>query len=100
MHRRPLVSGVFPLHVKEFFLRVEAKKGHNATAVSLVRKVLCIWHHLLINPEIYHKEESRKIKSLDINSLPKRAEMSFEEMVRSLIWAGYNVRKRNSETGG
>ena len=39
--------------LKKFFLRVQAKKGHNVAAVALARKVLCILHHLLLNREMY-----------------------------------------------
>ena len=85
--------------LKRFFLRVQAKKGHNVAAVALARKVLCILHHLLINRETYQDEGPRKIKLTEINSF-QQAEISFEEMIRSLVRAGYEVRKRNSGIGG
>ncbi len=86
--------------LKRFFLRIQAKKGHNVAAVALARKVLCILHHLLINREIYQDEEPRKIRSLDTNSSSKHIEISFEEMIQSLVRAGYEVHKRDSGTGG
>jgi len=86
--------------LKKFFLRVQAKKGHKVDAVALARKVLCILHHLLMNREMYQDEGFKKAKSIDIDSSFKRAEMSFEEMIRSLVRAGYEVRKRSSGTGG
>lgn len=86
--------------LKKFFLRVQAKKGRNVAAVALARKVLCILHHLLINREMYQDGEPKKIKPLDINSSSKNAEISFEEMIRSLVRAGYVVHKRDSGTGG
>jgi transposase len=86
--------------LKRFFLRIQAKKGHNVAAVALARKVLCILHHLLMNREMYQGESPKKIKSLDIDSSSSHAEISFEEMIRSLVRAGYEVRKRNSGIGG
>lgn len=86
--------------LKRFFLRVQAKKGHNVAAVALARKILCILHHLLMNREMYQDEEPRKIKSLDIDSSSKQALISFEEMIRSLVRAGYEVRKKSSDLGG
>jgi transposase len=86
--------------LKRFFLRVQAKKGHDVAAVALARKVLCILHHLLMNREMYQDEGPRKIKSADIDSSFKQAEISFEEMIQSLVRAGYEVRKRNSGIGG
>jgi hypothetical protein len=41
-----------------------------------------------------------KAKSIDFDSSSKQTEISFEEMIRSLVRAGYEVRKRNSGTGG
>jgi transposase len=86
--------------LKKFFLRVQAKKGHNVAAVALARKVLCILHHLLMNREMYQNEGVNKAKSIDFDSSSKQTEISFEEMIRSLVRAGYEVRKRNQGTGG
>jgi transposase len=86
--------------LKKFFLRVQAKKGHNVAAVALARKVLCILHHLLMNREMYQDEGVKKAKSVDFGSSSKQTEISFEEMIRSLVRAGYEVRKRNQGTGG
>jgi len=86
--------------LKKFFLRVQAKKGHNVAAVALARKVLCILHHLLMNREMYQDEGVKKAKSVDFGSSSKQTEISFEEMIRSLVRAGYEVRKRNKGTGG
>jgi transposase len=86
--------------LKRFFLRIQAKKGHNVAAVALARKVLCILHHLLINREMYQDDEPRKTKSRDIDSSSKQEVISFEEMIRSLVRAGYEVRKRSSDLGG
>jgi transposase len=86
--------------LKKFFLRVQAKKGRNVAAVALARKVLCILHHLLMNREMYQDEGVKKAKSVDFGSSSKQTEISFEEMIRSLVRAGYEVRKRNQGTGG
>lgn len=86
--------------LKKFFLRVQAKKGRNVAAVALARKVLCILHHLLMNREMYQDEGVKKAKSVDFGSSSKQTEISFEEMIRSLVRAGYEVRKRDQGTGG
>ena len=86
--------------LKRFFLRVQAKKGHNVAAVALARKVLCILHHLLMNREMYQDEGVNKAKSINLDSSSKQTEINFEEMIRSLVRAGYEVRKRSSGTGG
>jgi transposase len=87
-------------NLKRFFLRVQAKKGHNFAAVALARKVLCILHHLLMNREMYQDESVKKAKSIDFDSSSKPTEISFEEMIRSLVRAGYEVQKRDAGTGG
>jgi transposase len=92
----------------KFFLRVQAKKGYNVAAVALARKVLCILHHLLMNREMYQDEgiKTKKTKSEDIDSSSLQAEMSLEDMIQSLVKAGYEVRtrkaarKRRVDTGG
>jgi transposase len=83
-------------NLKRFFLRIQAKKGHNVAAVALARKVLCILHHLLMNREMYEDEsiKPKMVKSLDIDSSSNQAEMSLEEMIRYLIKAGYEVKSR------
>ncbi|MDD1752846.1 MAG: IS110 family transposase [Methanotrichaceae archaeon] len=88
--------------LKRFFLRVQAKKGHNVAAVALARKVLCILHHLLTNREMYQDEniKTKKTKSVEIESSPVQAEMRLEEMIRSLVKAGYEVRNRKPSPGG
>ena len=40
--------------LRGFFHRVQAKKGHNVAAVAVARKALCIFHHLIMNREMYH----------------------------------------------
>jgi transposase len=94
--------------LKRFFLRVQAKKGHNVAAVALARKVHCILHHLLMNREMYQDEgvKTKKTKPEDVDSPSVQAEMSLEEMIRSLVKAGYEVRdrkvarNRRVDTGG
>jgi transposase len=93
--------------LKRFLLRIQAKKYYNVATVALARKVLCILHHLLMNREMYQDEgiKIKKTKSIDIDSSSVRAEMSLEDMIRSLLKAGYEVRnrkvaRRRADTGG
>jgi transposase len=68
-------------------------------AVALARKVLCILYHLLMNREMYQENEVTKIKSIDIEPSSLPTKMGFEEMIRVLVKAGYEIRNTSS-TGG
>jgi transposase len=69
-------------------------------AAALAGKVLCILYHLLMNREIYQEGDFIKIKSVDIDTSPLSTKMGFEEMIRVLAEAGYEIRKKNLDTGG
>jgi transposase len=79
--------------LKKFFLRIKARRGLKIGVVALARKVLCILYHLLINQEPYHDDycEPRKIKRYSSCST---ISMSLDEMIKTIIKAGYEV-KRN-----
>jgi len=85
--------------LKNFFLRIKAKKGTNIAAVALARKALCILHHLLTVQEMYQEEETEGddwVENLHIPNL--RAPL--DDMIRHLTKAGYEVRTRTSGAGG
>jgi len=84
--------------LKNFFLRIQAKKGTNIAAVALARKLLCILHHLLIVQEMYQEEEHDKDD--EIEYLRTSRHMCMDEMIRYVVKAGYEVRKRTSVDGG
>jgi len=84
--------------LKDFFLRIKAKKGTNIAAVALARKLLCIIHHLLMNQEVYLEDEHRKEGGGDL--LYTSRQISLDEMIRYVVKAGYEVRKRESGVGG
>ena len=86
--------------LKRFFRRVQAKKGYNVAAVALARKVLCILFHLLMNREMYQEDDVIKTKSIDIDPSSLQTKLGFEEMIRVLVKAGYEIRKTTSVTGG
>jgi len=46
--------------LREFYLRIKAKKGHKVAIVALARKILCIIHHLLTTGNATLKKESVK----------------------------------------
>jgi transposase len=79
--------------LKKFFLRIKARRGLKIGVVALARKVLCILYHLLIHQETYHDDcgEPRKIKHYSACSTTS---MSLDEMIKTIIKAGYEV-KRN-----
>jgi transposase len=85
--------------LKNFFLRIQAKKGTNIAAVALARKVLCIVHHLLTVQEMYQEEERDKDDEVERLHIPKQM-MSLDDMIRYVAKAGYEVRKRTPEAGG
>lgn len=86
--------------LKKFFLRIKARRGTKIGVVALARKVLCILYHLLIHQEIYHDDllgKPRKIKHLSAYSTTS---MSLDEMIKTIIKAGYEVRKNEYLEGG
>ena len=85
--------------LKNFFLRIQAKKGTNIAAVALARKVLCIVHHLLTVQEMYQEEERDKDDEVERLHIPKQM-MSLDDMIRYVAKAGYEVRKRTPGSGG
>jgi transposase len=85
--------------LKRFFRRIQAKKGYNVAAVALARKVLCILYHLLMKREMYQEDDVIKAKSVDIGASSPSTKLDFEEMIRVLAKAGYEIRK-TSGTGG
>ena len=85
--------------LKNFFLRIKAKKGTNIAAVALARKVLCIVHHLLTEQEMYQEEERDRYDEVEYDRIPKQM-MSLDDMIRYVAKAGYEVRKRTTGAGG
>ena len=85
--------------LKNFFLRIQAKKGTNIAAVALARKVLCIVHHLLIMQEMYQEEEHGKDNGVEYICVPRQM-ISLDDMIQYLAKAGYEVRKRTPGAGG
>ena len=85
--------------LKNFFLRIQAKKGTNIAAVALARKVLCIVHHLLTAQEMYQEEERDKDDEVEYIRIPKQM-MSLDDMIRYVAKAGYEVRKKTPGAGG
>ena len=83
--------------LKKFFLRIKARRGTKIGVVALARKVLCILYHLLIHQETYHDDllgKPRKISAYSTTS------MSLDEMIKTIIKAGYEVRKNEYSEGG
>lgn len=86
--------------LKKFFLRIKARRGTKIGVVALARKVLCILYHLLIHQETYHDDllgKPRKIKQISACST---ISMSLDEMIKTIIKAGYEVRKNEYLEGG
>ena len=86
--------------LKKFFLRIKARRGTKIGVVALARKVLCILYHLLIHQETYHDDllgKPRKIKHLSAYSTTS---MSLDGLIKTIIKAGYEVRKNEYLEGG
>jgi transposase len=79
-----------------FYHRIKEKKGSKKAAVALARKLLCIIHHLLTNREKY-EEPAFKPKKINIPKTPQQATMTQEEMIQTLIKAGYEIRKNHTQ---
>jgi len=86
--------------LKKFFLRIKAKRGAKIGIVALARKVLCILYHLLINQETYQDELLGKPRCIKHSSVHSTALMSLDEMIRTIIKAGYEVRKNECLESG
>ena len=79
--------------LKSFFLRLKAKKGTNIAIVALARKILVILHHLLVNREMFVENENKKIKTLEFDRASSPIQISEQEMIDTLIKAGYVIKK-------
>ena len=81
--------------LKRFFLRVKAKNGYNVAIVALARKILCILHHLLVNKELYQDEGAKKKVEIDLEKQDPSVKMSVEDMIKFVVKAGYEVKKKS-----
>jgi transposase len=80
--------------LKKFFLRIKARRGTKIGVVALARKVLCILFHLLINRELYQDDLLDKPRIIKHHPcLHSTVSMSLDEMIRTIIRAGYEVRR-------
>jgi transposase len=80
--------------LKKFFLRIKARRGTKIGVVALARKVLCILYHLLIHQEFYQDDLLGKPRNIKNQSAGSIKSMSLDEMIKTIIKAGYEV-KRN-----
>jgi transposase len=79
--------------LKKFFLRIKARRGTKIGIVALARKVLCILYHLLICQEIYQDDLMGKPRCAKGSRVLSTISMSLDEMIQTIIKAGYEVRK-------
>ena len=86
--------------LKKFLLRVRARRGTKIGVVALARKVLCILYHLLISQELYQDDLLGKPRSIKHAGRHSTASMSLDEMIRTIIKAGYEVRKNECLESG
>lgn len=86
--------------LKKFFLRIKARRGTKIGVVALARKVLCILYHLLIHQETYHDDLLGKPRTIKHPSAHSVISMSLDEMIKTIIKAGYEVRKNEYMDGG
>lgn len=85
--------------LKKFFLRIKARRGTKIGVVALARKVLCILYHLLIHRELYQDDLIGKPRCIKNFRPHSKTSMSLDEMINTIIKAGYEVR-RNEYMGG
>jgi transposase len=79
--------------LKKFFLRIKARRGTKIGVVALARKVLCILYHLLIHQEIYQDDLLGKPRNIKHPNAYSTTSMSLDEMIKTIIKAGYEVRR-------
>jgi hypothetical protein len=80
--------------LKKFFLRIKARRGIKIGVVALARKVLCILYHLLIHQETYQDDLLGKPRTVKHPCGNSATSMSLAEMIKTIIKAGYEVRRR------
>jgi transposase len=85
--------------LRKFFLKIKARRGTKIGIVALARKVLCILYHLLTRQEIYQEDLLGKPRCVKHSNVHSTASMSLDEMIWTIIKAGYEVR-RNEYMGG
>ena len=86
--------------LKKFFLRIKARRGAKIGIVALARKVLCILYHLLIRRELYQDDLLDKPRCIKNPRLHPKTAMDLDEMIRTIIKAGYEVRKNECLESG
>ncbi len=86
--------------LKKFFLRIKARRGAKIGIVALARKVLCILYHLLIRRESYKDDLLSKSRSIKNPRLRPIKAMDLDEMIRTIVKAGYEVRKNEGLESG
>ena len=86
--------------LKKFFLRIKARRGTKIGIVALARKVLCILYHLLISQELYQDDLLSKPRCVKHSSVHSTTSMSLDEMIKTIIKAGYEVRRNEYREGG
>jgi len=79
--------------LKKFFLRIKARRGTKVGIVALARKVLCILYHLMIRQELYQDELLSKPRKSKLLRVQSTTSMSLDEMIETIIKAGYEVRR-------
>jgi len=75
--------------LREFYLRVKARKGEKTAVVALARKILTIIYHILVNREPYVEEGFKK--RLRLRAAVHPSGLSLEDMAEVLRNAGYLV---------
>ena len=78
--------------IKKFFLRIKARRGTKIGLVALARKVLCNLYHLIIRQETYQDDSLGKPRSAKYSNAQSMA-MGLDDMIKTIIDAGYEVRK-------
>jgi transposase len=79
--------------LKKFILRIKARRGAKIGIVALARKVLCI---LLVHRELYQDDLLGKPRCIKNPLLHSTAAMDLDEMIRTIIKAGYGWGKTNA----
>jgi len=86
--------------LKKFFLRIKARRGAKIGIVALARKVLCILYHLLVRRELYQDDLLSKPRCIKNPRLHPKTAMDLDEMIRTIIKAGYEVKKNECLESG
>ncbi len=86
--------------LKRFYFRIKSRHGAKVAIVALVRKIICILHHLIVNREMFMDEAMSKPKRNKPGESSSSPMPIIADAIQILSKAGYVVQKISEQEGG